>query len=267
MVDALLAMSEIPMGCVRRMDAATDRIIAEFAIHAQRYDETSPPLADDDPLMDFLRARLAAGSRIVEFGAGTGRVSIPLVRQGYDVTGIDLSPDMVRRLAEKPEAARMTIIEGSFADRHDIGRCAAVLCVFNSLYHAHTREMQQAALRRAAEYLRPDGILVLENRSANSFIQEYSAGERVSVRSLTTDSAWLTAGTLSPLDQRVSIAHLAVTGGRFTYNPITLRYIWPDELRLMAETAGLEVVEEYADWHQSTFTAGSREHIAVLRRR
>lgn len=242
-------------------------IVDEFAIHAARYDATSPPLTVESPLVTFLRERLKPGSRIVEFGIGTGRVAIPLLQAGFDVTGIEVSPDMQARLAEKPAADQLTVVAGSFAEPHDIEACDAVVCVYNTLYHAHDLRMQQAALRCAAGYLKPGGLVVLENRSAASLVREYERGERLSVRRVETGSAWFTAGTVCMLTQVARIVHMSVSGaGNVSYHPITLRYIWPGELRLLADLADLEVTEEFADWHGSAFTAESREHIVVLRR-
>lgn len=242
-----------------------ETVRAEFAIHAPSYDDTSPVVGDDDPMIGFLGDRLPAGARLLEYGIGTGRIAVPLVRAGYRVTGIDVSPDMLSMLAAKPESAEIEIVEGSFGDRHDLGEFDAVVCLFNSLYHAHDRRVQQAALRRAAEHLRPGGLLILANSSAITLVREYTDPNGIFVRKVAADHVWLTTGLLSPLEQILRISHLTVGVGGTRIHPVTLRYIWPEELRLMAEAAGLDVIEEYADWDGTPFTAQSREHIVVLR--
>ena len=47
-----------------------------------------------DPAVDCL-ASLAGGGRVLEFAIGSGRVALPLARRGLDVTGIELSADML----------------------------------------------------------------------------------------------------------------------------------------------------------------------------
>ena len=44
------------------------------------------------------------------------------------------------------------------------------------------------------------------------------------------------------------------------------RYIWPAELDLMAQLAGLELESRHADWTGSEFTAESRSHVSVYRK-
>ena len=61
------------------------------------------------PTVDFLTT-LAGGGPCLEFGAGTGRVAVPLSDHGLPVTGIELSPAMA-------EAAGLTLRE-RWADWH-----------------------------------------------------------------------------------------------------------------------------------------------------
>lgn len=238
----------------------------EFAQHAARYDEFAPQVDVAHPMIAFIQSRITSPARLIEFGIGTGRVALPLSACGYEVSGVDFSAEMLAELRNKPGAEKIAVVEGSFTEPHGLGLFTGVVCVFNSLYHAHTLEDQVATLRAAAESLEPQGLLFLENRAAHSFVQEYAARERLSVRGVGPDSVWLTAGTLDPLEQVVRFTHLTIGTGGITAGPVTMRYIWPDELRLMAALAGLEVVEQFADWSGTPFTADSREHIAVLRR-
>jgi ubiquinone/menaquinone biosynthesis C-methylase UbiE len=45
---------------------------------------------------------LAGDGGALEFAIGTGRIALPLSRRGVPVQGIDLSPDMVAQLRQKP---------------------------------------------------------------------------------------------------------------------------------------------------------------------
>ena len=41
------------------------------------------------------------GGNILEFGAGTGRISIPIARSGMKITAIDISQNMLNQLSKK----------------------------------------------------------------------------------------------------------------------------------------------------------------------
>jgi len=51
--------------------------------------------------------------------------------------------------------------------------------------------------------------------------------------------------------------------GRFERSSIPFRYTWPAELDLMAQLAGMELRERWADWDRSPFTGESRKHVSV----
>ena len=44
------------------------------------------------------------------------------------------------------------------------------------------------------------------------------------------------------------------------------RYVWPGELDLMAQLAGLALESRHADWSGSPFTATSQSHVSVYRK-
>ena len=67
---------------------------------AARYDRETADMPVE-PVVDFLAA-LAGDGAALELAIGTGRIAVPLARRGVPVHGIDLSPDLVAKLREKP---------------------------------------------------------------------------------------------------------------------------------------------------------------------
>lgn len=74
--------------------------IAEF------YDETRDPLREE--VLNFLIGNLSGSEDLLEIGAGTGRISIPLQNAGFNVTGADISTKMLERARSK--GLRNTVI-------------------------------------------------------------------------------------------------------------------------------------------------------------
>lgn len=63
--------------------------------------------AADLPL--WLALAETTGGPILDLGAGTGRVSLPLAAAGYDVTAVDLDPDLLDALLERATVQRLTV--------------------------------------------------------------------------------------------------------------------------------------------------------------
>lgn len=79
------------------MSAANLGASTSFTSIAARYDETRDiPQAQLAACYDRLRGRglLPPHGRILDAGCGTGQISLPLARLGYEVRGYDLSPEM-----------------------------------------------------------------------------------------------------------------------------------------------------------------------------
>jgi hypothetical protein len=52
-------------------------------------------------------------------------------------------------------------------------------------------------------------------------------------------------------------------GGRAEYQSIPFRYVWPAELDLMAQLAGMRLRDRWEDWARRPFTGQSRQHVSV----
>jgi SAM-dependent methyltransferase len=99
--------------------------------------------------------------RVLELGAGTGRVTVPLARAGFDVTALDHEPAMLaaldarRRRLPAAVAARITPVRGDLRD-FDLGRrFDLVIAAFNVVEHLYTRVELDACLRAVRRHLRP----------------------------------------------------------------------------------------------------------------
>ena len=59
--------------------------------------------------------------------------------------------------------------------------------------------------------------------------------------------------------------HFTRVGDRIDYSSGPFRYVWPAELDLMAEMAGMSLRNRWADWDRSPFTSESRKFVSVWR--
>lgn len=101
-----------------------------------------------------------AGSRIVEFGAGTGRMALPLAAQGYRVTAVEPSAPMLEVLRAAGTPVRcvqraMQLYDGK-------GRFDLALCVFTVVVYLLDEAALHAALQAAHDSLRPGGRLLID---------------------------------------------------------------------------------------------------------
>lgn len=116
----------------------------------------------------FRRLADRVGGPILEFGAGAGRVTIPLARDGHHVTAVDLSPPMLARLRERlsPLPAevrgRIRAVRGDMTRYDAKQRFPLVLATFNVVAHLRTFRDMGRFLRNARKHLLPGGTLAFD---------------------------------------------------------------------------------------------------------
>ncbi|MGC5000831.1 class I SAM-dependent methyltransferase [Streptomyces sp. DT195] len=109
------------------------------------------PAGEVPGIVDFIRKRVTEGSRIVELGAGTGRVAVPLAESGYAVHAVDAAPAMLKALRVKDPAGLVSVHQADFT-RDVVGRDFDLcLIVKNTLFMMQSQEQQCTVLRRSAE--------------------------------------------------------------------------------------------------------------------
>jgi SAM-dependent methyltransferase len=228
---------------------------------ASRYDTMYADQAHPDvvdPAVDFLAA-LANGGAALELGVGTGRVALPLSRRGLRVHGIDLSPEMVERLRAKPGAENVGVTIGDFATTRVAGTFGVAYLVRNTIMNLTTQDEQVACFRNAAAHLEPGGCFVIEVLVPG--LQRLPPGERVQAFAVTPNH--LGFDEIDVAMQRLVSHHYWNFDGRIeTFSP-PFRYVWPSELDLMAQLAGMTLHERWSSWTRDPFTNDSREHISV----
>lgn len=110
-------------------------------------------------LAAFLQLLPPPPQRVLDVGCGTGWLSVRLAQCGYDVTGIDISPDAIA--VARDDAARRDLSNAHFelADYESFTASQPFDAVlfYDSLHHA---ESELAALRAAHAVLRPGGVVI-----------------------------------------------------------------------------------------------------------
>jgi SAM-dependent methyltransferase len=232
---------------------------------AQRYDTAHAGMFDPDvvgPTVDRLAA-LAGDGRALELAIGTGRIAVPLAARGVPVTGIELSAPMIAQLRLKVDEARIPVVVGDMATARVPGEYTLVYLVFNTISNLLSQAEQVACFRNAARHLAPGGCFVIELWVPQ--LPGPPPGQQAVV--YTSEPGYIGLDTYDVADQQIVSHHFRFDDGRSAYlTRSPHRYIWPAELDLMAELAGLELAARHADWSGAEFTGEARSHVSVYRR-
>ena len=228
---------------------------------AARYDESSSEMFAREavePAVDFLAA-LAGDGRALELGIGTGRIALPLAGRGVEVHGIDLSRAMVARLREKPGGEEIPVAIGDFAITRVDGAFSLAYLLFNTINNLTTQEEQVACFRNVAAQLEPGGRFVIEVGVPE--LRRLPPGETMHIFDASEGHWGIDEYDL--VNQGLVSHHFSVVDGAIERVSMPFRYVWPSELDLMAELAGMRLRERWSGWKREPFTGESRKHVSV----
>jgi SAM-dependent methyltransferase len=119
--------------------------------------------SDQFDLGFYVREAKNARGPVLEVACGTGRILLALMREGIDVTGIDLSEGMLERLREKAKAAGLAP-KAFRADMRDfsLGKEFSLIIVpYRSFLHLKDDQSRKSALAAFRRHLSQNGRLIL----------------------------------------------------------------------------------------------------------
>jgi SAM-dependent methyltransferase len=233
---------------------------------------------------ELAKKRLGDSGRILELGAGSGRVTIPLARAGYEVVAVDSSKPMLEKLrarvASLPRsvAKRISVVEGDLraftagGDKKSVpGSFPLVVAVFNVLEHLYTRVELDACLRRVAEHLAPGGAFAFDVQMPDlGWLLRDPAKRWAKTRFTdpTTGRAmfYSTNHDYDPVGQ-IALIRLyyepADGKGPTTIVKLSQRKYFPAELEALVAHAGMRVVDRFGDFAWRPLDGAAESQVLV----
>lgn len=210
---------------------------------------------------------LAPGSRVLDIGAGTGAVAVPLARMGFQVTALEPDAEMRSRLLARVAyagdgddiASRLTVLPHAAGERDLPHRFDRVLC--RAVAHLITPDEVDALIAWGGRHLRPGGAFLL-NVATDGSARRPSTLARVAERMLgeTRFEHWSEGVERSP-------GHWAtrwvfrVHHGDLLVEELERVFEWrTDRVERVTETAhraGLRVMRVTAGFGDEPFEAGT----------
>ena len=217
------------------------------------------------------RAR-EAGGPILELACGTGRVTIPLAREGFDVTGIDLAPSMLERAREKAAAEGVALewVEGDIRG-FDLGRRFDLIFLpGNTVCHLLDRESLEACLASVRAHLTPKGRFVVtvfvpdpsKLRDVSTEREPYAEYDDPDGRGrvvVTCDYRYERDTQI----KRIKTYHRFAGVDEEVTGRLDMRMYFPQELDALLEYNGLEIVHKWGGLDERPFDADSELQVVV----
>lgn len=111
--------------------------------------------------MRYIEKYIRPGGLVLEIGAGTGRYSHALARQGYAVTAVELVEHNIEVFKRHTRAdEKITVLQGNAVDLSSLrSNQYDITLLLGPLYHLYSKEEKLQALREAIRVTKPGGVI------------------------------------------------------------------------------------------------------------
>lgn len=261
------------------------------------YDHEYKRRRDDVNWYRALARQVGAGQRggrplrVLELGCGSGRLLVPLLRDGCEVLGVDRSAAMLARCAEKlgrtsrAAQGRAQLVRADFRAL-PLGEPAAarfplVICPFNGFMHLYTRHDVEQCLAEVRRLLAPGGLFALDvlnpdpgwlardplRRWSRTRFRHPGTGERLVY---TTNHVYDAAAQIAWIriyyeaDPKADAAAAARPSPPHTVQ-LTHRQFYPAELEALLHYNGFTIVQSAGGFDGQPISSVSAEQVICAR--
>ncbi|HQH51029.1 MAG TPA: class I SAM-dependent methyltransferase [Candidatus Hydrogenedentes bacterium] len=246
--------------------------IEEYYFDGRRYDVENDDYALDIPF--YVERAKRSGGPVLEVGCGTGRVTLPIAREGLEIVGLDIAPAMLARLGDKAakEGLEIPLVEADC--RHfSLDRLfELIICPFSAMQHMHDRASLEAFLDRVRAHLTPGAPFIFDVFNPNVEVLARGAGERFPVFTYTEEESGqeIFVEEATDYDDAAQVSHITwyCTGGgsdEVREEEIHLRCFYPQELDMLLYYNRFEILDKLGTFSGEPFASGLGRQIVVCR--
>lgn len=244
-------------------------IVGDLIYDAAIYDGLNTFLDD----LEFYKKWLPKDkeARILELCCGTGRLTVPIAKEGYNITGVDYTTSMLNQAIAKAEKEHLSI---DFVKEDirtlDLGKKFDFIFIpFNSIHHLYKNEDLFKVLEMVKKHLRRNGVFLLDCFNPN--IRYIVHGEK---KKETTDEYTTDDGRKVVIKQTMCYEnatqinrirwHYYIDGVFHSIQNLDMRMFFPQELDFYLKCSGFNIIHKFGSFKEDDFCNDSEKQIYVL---
>ena len=112
---------------------------------------------------------------VLDLGCGSGNITIPLLKRGYDMIGVDISEEMLAQAREKDKEGRVLWLKQDMRALELYGTVEAVVSTLDCINHLTRTSDVRACFSLVHNYLVPGGLFVFDVNSRRKFEEVYGS--------------------------------------------------------------------------------------------
>lgn len=247
----------------------TDYKVGDLIYDADIYDGLNTFLSD----LQFYKKWLPKNedAKILELCCGTGRLTLPIAKAGYNICGVDYTSSMLEQAKMKASEAGLDInfVEADIRTLSLQEKFDLIFIPFNSIHHLYKNEDLFKALDRVRNHLKEGGLFLLDCFNPNiQYIVEGEKEQKVIAEYTTKDGREVLIKQIMRYESATQINriewHYFINGKFHSIQNLDMRLFFPQELDSYLECAGFNIIHKFGNFEEEAFSCNSEKQIYVL---
>jgi ubiquinone/menaquinone biosynthesis C-methylase UbiE len=257
---------------VNKRDVPNEEAFDRIAERYERYVPWKSRLAREIPFLEKT-FRSAGVQRLLDCACGPGRHAVALAKSGFEVVGLDASPEMLERGRQHAldETVDVDFVHGrfeSFPERFR-GSFEGAICLGNSFSAAEDLESVARAVKELRAALKPGGMAITQTVDFSVVARDpVTAAPLRHIRQESRDLLFVKS--FVRVGEQVCIHWLSLDNqeGKWV-SDVSCRPVLSVEPQFLIQSfrgAGFDPVETYGDYSGKPFEAGVSKDLIVVAR-
>lgn len=211
------------------------------------------------------------GRKLLDLACGTGELSVKLAEEGFHVTGVDLSDDMLTVAEAKANKAGLNIpfYQQNMAELDGLGEFNLIGIFCDSLNYLQTEKEVQETFQSVHRHLSSDGLFIFDVHSTYK-INERFVGQTFALNEDQISYIWESYEGEDPNSVEHDLSFFVLdeqTGKYDRYDELHFQRTFPIELyKNWLTEAGFEIVDVVADFEPISPQSQSERIFFVCRK-
>jgi len=244
--------------------------VGDLIYDANMYDGMNTSLAD----LQFYKRWMPKNknARILELCCGTGRLTIPIAQDGYNICGVDYTSSMLEQAKVKAKEAGLEVefIEADVRTLDLPGKYDLIFIPFNSIHHLYKNEDLFKTLKSVKKHLKEDGLLLLDCFNPNlQYIVEGEKEQKTIAEYSTKDGREVLIKQGMRYENNTQINriewHYYINGKFDSIQNLDMRLYFPQELDAYLQFNGFTILHKFGSFEEESFNDCSEKQVVVCK--
>ena len=244
--------------------------VGDLIYDADIYDGMNTQLGD----LEFYKKWMPKNknANILELCCGTGRLTIPLAKEGHIITGLDFTSSMLDKAKTKAakEELQITFVQGDMRDFLLPEKYDLIFIPFNSIHHLYSNEDIFKAFGSVKRHLKDGGRFILDCFNPNiQYVVEAEKEQKQIAEYTTEDGREIVIKQTMNYESASQINritwHYFINGSFDSTQNLDMRLFYPQELNSYLERSGFTIIHKFGSFEEEPFDDGSEKQIFICK--